>query len=399
MKHHITFLMSSGLYPSAAAIERAQQVRDIQNLIEGVTDETLSSVVSTLASSSLVQDDAGIEALAHLLMLAGKFRAAKIELYATLVVELSKSLTKLKEALRAELTNFDRSRDPGAHYFLYRLVKCGYFDITVIGESYRFNSSRYFLEPLRALYFWFAPELSDYVQEYPVAEPEDDDKTECDKWFFSHKDELSADDWKLLKEQRELGTSSDPLFTIVMNDDLDALQAISDLDVNHTIVPSCYNRFFQLQSHPCLLHVAAFFGSRKCAQYLLEKGAELKTDNSGRPVGLFLAYGGNISMMDMFPDQDYSRLYYVSAAHHHGEVKGPLLEMNHPSMNLKEMHTKLGTALHQVCGTCFMDGVLYCFEQGVNPTDSNQVCSSFTKDKLRFIMLLNMVTMRLSSSC
>ena len=386
--------MSSDIQPSPAALDRARKVRDIQSLIEGVTEETVTSVAAAVAAAELVKDSDGVEALAHLCKLAAKFRSGIIELLTRVVIEISKSLASLHAVLLAKLTENEPNRDPCSHFFLYCLVREGYFQVSEVFERYKWYRARFMYKQFRSLYYWFAPEFSALGEVLPDVQPDDDYATDSDFSYLNNKDELAADDWKVLKERRNGGNGSDPLFAIVMKDDVDALKGVAELDVNHVVAPSCYNRYFQLQNSPCLIHLAAFFGARKCAQYLLEKGAELKTDEVGRTVAMFLGYGGNVDMIDLFPDQDYTRLFSTAAAHHRPYVREKLLEMGHPSMNVLAKDPRGGTVLHQVCGTGSMDGILYCFEHGANPLDANKVCSSFIVKKRHCILPLCMDRMR-----
>lgn len=385
------------MQPSAEALARARELESIQDLLYHITEDNYGETVEKLMKFPLLSTPEGVLSLAHILRVGSRVRASKIELFTKLVMDVNTTLPNFKNALLMEI--FERQyQNIGRYYFLYQLVKNGFYEVQQILDKIHEYGHRGIACEQRALYVWFAPELNELEPTLKISVPNDEDLDEEEAAFFNNLESLSADNWKVMKEIRDLGINENPIFKILMNDDVESLSAIEELDVNATFVTSCYNRYWQLQDSPSLMHAAAYFGAAKCIDYLIAKGAKCDAvDERGRKVSFFIMYNGHVDLIDKIPDQDYSSALSLTAGHHQNDARKWLIEHNHPSVDPGLIADRFGTVLHQACGTGNMGAVIYCLEKGVDVNAKNAVCFTFIEEKLAFIMHLSMVTLILLS--
>ncbi|KAH0790909.1 ankyrin repeat protein [Histomonas meleagridis] len=220
-----------------------------------------------------------------------------------------------------------------------------------------------------SLYVWFAPEIKEHNPTLfeSITQPSDDYMSPDLEYFWERKDSLFANDFALLKTLRSKGLNDAPYFHCFIEDDPTDL---SDVDVETTLPISCYDRFFLLQSSPPLIHLAAYFNASKCFDYLMKKGANLKsTDSYNRTLDLYCIAGSNIEAFSRIEEPNIFKCLLIATSNH----RNNMVEMLQSKQSTEDNLTVFGSMLHQSCGTHNIHMTLMCIKNGadINLANSN----------------------------
>ncbi|OHS95327.1 hypothetical protein TRFO_38562 [Tritrichomonas foetus] len=186
-------------------------------------------------------------------------------------------------------------------------------------------------------------------------------------YLFNNFNQLSKNDWALLKEKRKNLKPEHKLATILQNDDIEALKSEMihpDFDIDEIIPESFLEPVWMLQHHPSLIQYAAFYNAINCFKYLLMSGANLRyVDSVNRTLPQFAVCNGNIEIFRLC--QQFCPIqgadHTAIAFHQNG-----LFIWLHESYNtdLSQVHPQRGSTLSRIMSEWNYEVLFYVLEKG-----------------------------------
>ncbi|OHS99055.1 hypothetical protein TRFO_08621 [Tritrichomonas foetus] len=147
------------------------------------------------------------------------------------------------------------------------------------------------------------------------------------------------------------------LYSIIRNDDAKGLEEFCKPYQNPIIVECPKNGPKILQDNPSLLSIAAFYGSEKCVDFLLNSNTRVSiADSAGRTPSHFAAAANKVAILDKLnshkhpiriclPDSHECSISHYAALHDHVDVLKWCLQNNIPI----DIPSKLGSPIHYAC--------------------------------------------------
>lgn len=347
-------------------MENSSILLRLQTALEALTDDTIDAA-KAIIGSEYFQTKSGKQSLAHFIYGTARFRPFVIPQLVRLVTSITDA--EFKEFLFEEL-NGRTLNEIGRHFFTYCLVKEKYFGIEEIAKEMEHLVETGIVPYFNALYIWFAPELKQYNLDLfnKVQKPEEDYLSPELESFWNRRDELFSNDFELLRKLRETGLHDSSYIDAFLNDDPQALESV---DFDTVVSPCCYDRFFILQSFPKLIHLAAYFNAVNCFNYLVSKGADLKSkDQNGRNVTLYAIAGGSDKILPLVDVAGNTARGLLIATTNH---RNNMFDLLSQSLTNEDLFENYGSILHQACGTNNIYVLLKCIEMhfDVNMNNSN----------------------------
>jgi ankyrin repeat protein len=184
---------------------------------------------------------------------------------------------------------------------------------------------------------------------------------------------FKADDWKLLKESTCFGFTPDWAVVAIARDEVAVLQQNREFTAHYLAPPCVFDCSPIIDPGTPMLHVAAFFGSIKCFDYLLMKGADAEAvSQRGATLTHYAIAGGNPEMIRRVLEMEVDKkgVFRIAAKFHQNELVDYFLE--HFSDASEDPWQELFSASVEGNNlTC----LLKCIEHGVrvNETDLFEV--------------------------
>ena len=210
------------------------------------------------------------------------YRPNQTELYIKYLIDVYQKLNRLQRNTFNKIILGWSFHLPGpniVHLFvLYRL-----FDLKLISlneiiqymRNFRFANNHIKLNLIYCL-MWFAPEIKqkyEHFYQLLLGDLKDFKQNNPHSLLLIGLDEnsLFRNNFELLKQYRKQGHNHNSLISIIINDDVSALQnyiAQFKIDFNQVINPSFFEICPFIQNQPTLIELTAFFGSIKCFKYM-----------------------------------------------------------------------------------------------------------------------------------
>ena len=268
-------------------------------------------------------------------LLSVKFRPENIEIYSNftkLYVRNGKNsdmITSFKELMHRAL--FCSESVKTAHVvFLYQCMLVVVFDMKEIA-AWILEYEKVFPTATNQLllYFaWFLPEFeADYESDFErllamlrrTNEP-------ILKSLEAELEYLRQDDWREYKTARASAFNDRRIAQILRTDNVSELEKMFSLehyDLESEIEPSFFEREGFLQHRPKCVHLAAYYGSEKCFEYLVDHHVALETfDKSGNATAVFAAVGSDAEILRKLRDlgTDFTTALPIAALFHNNDT-------------------------------------------------------------------------------
>lgn len=148
--------------------------------------------------------------------------------------------------------------------------------------------------------------------------------------------------------------------------------------IDFRIESTMFEFVIMLTRKPTLAHFAAFCGSEKCFNFLIEHGANLKLNDYGKRNSLHFAIaGGNTNIIRSVENvvRDFKGATRIAAEYHRFDLFKILLDASHA--NLKANDIENGSIFHGIAAANHIKMILFCLEQGCdcNLKDGDGVCN------------------------
>lgn len=430
-------------------ITYAKYTVTLQETLMSILPSTIQKSLDKILELPLIHTLEGVKNIANNILLTAQYRPFSISSLAKLSIELKKAGqsndNKLKELTSIFLIIPVKILDEKWKVvFLYEGYKNGlftdeelftaikkYFDAYPILKSKPFwknNSRQHYL-----FFQWFAP-LFEKMDKNLYEETknsffecyENHHLTSNYENYMSNFEQLRANDWcdykKLLDNHYVDGSVSD----IIRKDNVEELQKIllkasssekkrtqniqflqqqkTQEDTNPKTEENLSPEEKQLRSiidwriestmfefvtmltrKPTLAHFAAFCGSEKCFNYLVEHGANLELNDYGKRNSLYFAIaGGNSNIIRKVEEvvRDFKGATRIAAEYHRFDLFKILLDESHA--NLKANDIENGSIFHGIAAANHIKMILFCLEQGCdcNLKDGDGVCIKKKKKDL-----------------
>ena len=136
--------------------------------------------------------------------------------------------------------------------------------------------------------------------------------------FQKNYESLEADDWKLMRQQRETEHEIGTVGEIIKKDDIERLIRLAEdpaFDWNMRIENSIWEPAAVLQNSPTILQFAAYYGSVECFRFILQNEADPKQlDDVGRSLIQFAVFGGDRGVLRLCETMDWDVSEAICAA-------------------------------------------------------------------------------------
>ncbi|OHT14054.1 hypothetical protein TRFO_15551 [Tritrichomonas foetus] len=196
----------------------------------------------------------------------------------------------------------------------YFMIVNDLYDQTKLVQSL-FNNKLLDHNNLYIFYFWFLPilekkfpDLNDRILRYMKIRPPIGFEV-----FLKYLNTFSNNDWYLHKKFTETGYYPGTLESAIKADDISLLVSLAskndDFDWNQSIQPSILHNCYILNQNPTLIQFAAFFGAKKCFDYLYGNGSSIMKKNTVKTIEFAVA-GGNIEIIQELSEK--FRIFYGS---------------------------------------------------------------------------------------
>ena len=362
-------------------LQEARAVRDLDEWLMHLSTDTFEQVKDDLHASIFVQTERRVRQLAIHIIFAVSKRYMSIPLYSKLACALytdraaDSPLSLLRRAFFPII--IPKQVDSRTLYFLYFCVGTLFTEedvVNVIESSLAAQPDN--ISELLTLFCFFAPEVETYKKDlftkFMEAVINESRERFCGSYvrqFASEVAQLTADNWKLLKERRKTMTSGDQIIDSLFCDDLDGFQRVvaraGRFDWNQQINESIFSPPHMFSK--TLIQFAARCGSVKCFRFLLLNGA----DRSGTVDSAII--GGSNEIVRILEQEkiDFSGALRCAANNHRNEIFGwlqatlfPLTMEGHARNNIDAM---FGAA-----ESCNLTLLLDLIEMGMDVNMTNQ---------------------------
>ena len=136
--------------------------------------------------------------------------------------------------------------------------------------------------------------------------------------FQKNYDALEAEDWKLMRQQRDTQHEIGTVGEIIKKDDIERLIRLAEdpaFDWNMRIENSIWEPAAVLQYNPTILQFAAYYGAVECFRFLLQNEADPKQlDDVGRSVIQFAVFGGDQGILRLCEAMEWDVSEVIGAA-------------------------------------------------------------------------------------
>jgi ankyrin repeat protein len=270
-----------------------------------------------------------IEQFVHYLIIAVFHRPAQVHLFATLIHRLCATLEnrEICERIRTVILQmFPEKPASSGHFsnanaqvlFLYECYQNGLFgagDIIGMFDRLTSGSRGHLRRVVLHLLAYFAPVIeSDAAlaariwEDLPVSLDENGHGIQhIFMDMFGDLPGLRANNWARLRALRDDVDSVAALLRRDAHDELRALAAHPDFNVDGRIEPSLFEPCFMQSSRPSYLMYAAFYGATRCFNYLSVSGADWRAaDDQGHTVVHHAIAGGHVQLVRQCEQQRLS---------------------------------------------------------------------------------------------
>ena len=356
-------------------LREARAVQHLDECLMNLSKESFAEVKDNLLGSVFVCNERRVRQLATHIIFAVSKRYMSIPLYSQLACDLYTERSD-KNALALLSRAFfpiiiPKQVDSRTLYFLYFCVGTIFTDediVNVIEKSLDAQPDN--ISELLTLFCFFAPEVESYkpklFRKFMQAVISQSREPLCGSYvrqFASEVTELTAENWKLLKERRKTMKSGDQIIDSLFCDDLDEFQKVvaqsGKFDWNQPINESIFSPPHMFSK--TLIQFAARCGSVKCFRYLLLSGADRRGTVDSAIIG-----GSNEIVRVLHQEKgDFSRALRCAANNHRNEIFSwlqatmfPILQEGHEDNDIDAM---FGAA-----ESCNLKLMLDLIERGMN---------------------------------
>jgi hypothetical protein len=286
-----------------------ERIRDVQSACEGLVSGHRQMPISEVV---------------HCFFVAAQYQPRRVPFLATLLRELTSTGLIPVDSILATLTRPTSIHGPRC-FFLRELMSAEILPAASVVAKIRalleFQPSH--PEHVFTLFCWFAPEIQRFddplfvyilssMTRYEGLSPALSNFLRLFEFF-------KANDWKVLKEATCFGFTPDWAVVAIARDEVRVLRENPDFTV-HYIAPVCvFDCSPILDPGTPRLHAAAYFGSAKCFDYLLARGADPEAVSlRGTTLTQFAVAGGNPDMIKIVLGMrlDHERILHFSVKFH-----------------------------------------------------------------------------------
>jgi hypothetical protein len=363
----------------------------IQNLLVTLTPERIREVREACRGLLGTDRFVPVSELVHCFFIAAQCQPRRVPFLSTIIRDLAQhGPVPAADFSAALLSSFTRPAGVYSQrcFFLRELMIAEVLApreiVSAIRVLFEFQPSR----PERAFiaFCWFAPEVEHF--DPPLFDRLLSDMAKSNNLplalsnFLALFDYFKADDWKTMKEAASFGFLPDWAVVAIARDDTAALRRNKQFNPTYHAPPCVYDCSIVLDGSTPMLHVAAYFGSVNCFDYLLSKGAN-PTAESRRELTLtqYAIAGGNADLLRRVLEMPLDKKgIFAAAAEFHQNVLADYFLVNlaqcsqNPWLELFRASAKTNNLML----------LLKCLEHGIalNEGDTFRVCLTFRK--LRF---------------
>ncbi|OHS97167.1 hypothetical protein TRFO_36698 [Tritrichomonas foetus] len=374
-------------------LNEAQNTVTLQEAIMSITPSTVDTSFQVIMNLPFINSYDGVKNIANSILLAAQYRPFSL-----------KSLAELARKLHDQISSENKLGNLNSVFldipvkildekwkvaFLREAYVQGLFTDDEVFEAilkylkntpidkkkpfWKNNSRQHFL-----FFIWFAPlfekkdkELFQSTFDHLKLCLEQHQLTSNYDSFVNNFDSLKENNWedynKLLNNFYGDGSVAD----VIKNDNLEVLKEIfnrnTNFQVDSRIESSIFEYTIMLSRKPTLAMFAAFSGSEKCFNYLVEKGADIKARDFGKRTMLnFAIAGGNNNIIKKVVEyiNDFVIATRISAEYHRFELFRYFLATKHADLKANDIEN--GSIFHGIAAANHIKMILFCLGQGCN---------------------------------
>ena len=310
-----------------------EQTIQLQETLLSLNEENIEQTVDLITNTVFAKSQNNVFKLVHNIFIMAECRPQQMNQFAKLLYLLLLRTDKMNalKFIPDGIINENKVNHNPPYYFYYCLMKAGFnrnviinavvdiFDNSIEKIMIQKNIKMFKEKRIFYGYALFAPELFEENKfewfDFLAQSHDDINASTNVHSFMAELDQLKANDWKLYKKFRENGWNNNKIYKYIMNDKeskLDRYIRKEKIDLNEPLPWCVFERCELLNHHPCPIHVAAYFNSQKCLNYLIKHGVDVSsTDDLGRTVVFYSIAGGH----ELIKNIDREKCSYESSLH------------------------------------------------------------------------------------
>jgi len=262
-------------------------------------------------------------------------------------------------------------------HMLFKFYQANVFNLDLIisvFKSFKTNPTSY-EQVLLYLFIWFAPEIEDMDMELFEHVLNTDENVVNGLFptlrnFFYSFEQLSNNEYRLLKLLRESSPLLKTISAVLQRDDIELLKVASSkpgFDVNSVISPSIYEPSFYTNNSPTLVMYSCFYKSINCLNLLLDLGADLNlTDSEGNTIIDFACASGSLEICELLISKGIDISSGVFAAAEFGNLDVLYRLEKDYMIDYSKIHDKKGSLLHRAAFSGSIDVIKFCIEKNID---------------------------------